>query len=406
MLTSDLVRPRIKRRGSSIQIDLLDVSERHWQKTAAELIRLFAKQRSKPYGEWAATLERYQGERVDYIVIRGLAKVLEDAATFRPVETALVPSEIRERLFARGPVYSYPDLFNPQTRADVLTVVADDLKVSVEDVERALFADRPVEYLLCDVGPKRTPESLLTRYNLELARGVLYDASEMRVRVYDHYKDFWRYIKLFKLMFEATPLPEEGYAVRLDGPISPFVTATRRYGRQFAAFLPALFLGERWQMSADIRSTHADEPAIYRLDNTSPLQSHFKGSGLFDSKLEQDFALEFEAKFGDKRGQWLLDREDEVLIVGSTVFIPDFSVTHKKDGRRALIELVGFWHPDYLRRKLAKVRAAGLRNLVLLVRESVNLTPEKLADVPGEVLYFANKPVLKDVIAAVEACAQ
>ncbi len=30
---------------------------------------------------------------------------------------------------------------------------------------------------------------------------------------------------------------------------------------------------------------------------------------------------------------------------------------------------------------------------------------DKLSDVPGEALYFPNKPVLKDVIAAVEACA-
>jgi predicted nuclease of restriction endonuclease-like RecB superfamily len=94
-----------------------------------------------------------------------------------------------------------------------------------------------------------------------------------------------------------------------------------------------------------------------------------------------------------------------VLLLGNTVFIPDFSVTRKHDGRRALIELVGFWHPDYLRRKVEKVRAANLRNLVLLVFEGVDLSPDKLSDVPGEVLYFPNKPVLKDVMAAIEACA-
>ncbi|MHB8629374.1 MAG: DUF790 family protein [Aggregatilineales bacterium] len=123
-------------------------------------------------------------------------------------------------------------------------------------------------------------------------------------------------------------------------------------------------------------------------------------------RLEADFTAEFEAKFGGKRGQWQLNREDEVLLLGRTVFIPDFSLTHKRDGRRALVEIVGFWHPDYLRRKVEKVRAAGLRNLVLLVYEGVNLSPDKLSDVPGEVLYFPNKPVLKDVMAVVEACAE
>ena len=82
--------------------------------------------------------------------------------------------------------------------------------------------------------------------------------------------------------------------------------------------------------------------------------------------------------------------------------IPDFAVTNKKDGRRVLIELVGFWTREYVRRKVEKVRAAQRKDLLLLVYEGVNLTPDKLEDVPGEVLYFKNKPVLKDVMAAVE----
>jgi len=49
-----------------------------------------------------------------------------------------------------------------------------------------------------------------------------------------------------------------------------------------------------------------------------------------------------------------------------------------------------------------KVRAAQRSDLLLLVYEGINLTPDKLENVPGEVLYFKNKPVLKDVMAAVE----
>ncbi len=98
----------------------------------------------------------------------------------------------------------------------------------------------------------------------------------------------------------------------------------------------------------------------------------------------------------------LLSREDEVLLLGDTVMIPDFAFTHKRDGRRALLEIVGFWHPDYLRRKLEKVRAAQREDLILLVYEGVNLGKDRLDEVPSEVLYFKNKPVLKDVLAAVE----
>lgn len=407
MLTGELVRPRLKRRGSALSVDMLAVADRHWQRTARDLIWLFETHISKTRAAWHASLEAYEGDRVDYIVIRGLAKVLEDSADFSMTETPYTPADVRARLFARGPAFTTSDLFNPKTRGDILTEMAHELHTTSIELEQALFADRLAEYTLTDVGCGWTPESLLGRYNLELARGVLYWASEMRVEIHDKYKDFWRYLKLFKLMFEASPLPDGGgYAVRLDGPISPFISSTIRYGRQFAAFLPALFLGTRWRMTADIRGSYSEEPMLYSLDSTLPLQSHFKGSSLFDSKLEEDFAAQFEEKFGDKgRGQWILNREDEVLLLGDTVMIPDFSVTNREDGRRALVELMGYWHPDYLRRKIAKVRAAGLHNLVLLVRESANLTPDKLADIPGEVVYFPNKPVLKEVMAAVEVCA-
>lgn len=48
----------------------------------------------------------------------------------------------------------------------------------------------------------------------------------------------------------------------------------------------------------------------------------------------------------------------------------------------------------------------GREDLILLVYEGVNLAEEKLKDVPGEILYFKNKPILKDVMAAVERVAQ
>jgi len=36
------------------------------------------------------------------------------------------------------------------------------------------------------------------------------------------------------------------------------------------------------------------------------------------------------------------------------------------------------------------------------VYQGLNLTDDKLKDLPGEVLYFATKPVIKHVMAAVE----
>jgi predicted nuclease of restriction endonuclease-like RecB superfamily len=139
-----------------------------------------------------------------------------------------------------------------------------------------------------------------------------------------------------------------------------------RYGLQFAKFMPALLLCQTWRMEADVQppGLPGREPLIYTLDDRTELRSHFKRSGLFDSQLEADFAAEFEAKYGGTKRTWELAREDELVVTGDTVMIPDFSFTHRRDGRRALLEIVGYWHPNYLRRKLAKVDQAGRRDLI------------------------------------------
>ncbi len=146
-----------------------------------------------------------KGTRIDYLRLRGLAKVLEDEATFSPLEGGCTPAELRRHLFAHGPVFATPDIFHPQSREDVLATVAVDLASSVEQVEALFFADRPEEYVLTHPGPTWTPLTLLRRYNLELARGVLYRATILWIEIYDNFKDIWRYLKLFKIMFWCDP---------------------------------------------------------------------------------------------------------------------------------------------------------------------------------------------------------
>src|SRR5947208_3131601 len=105
MLTGDLVRPRLRKRGSKLLIDTIDENDAHWLRTASELIALFGAQIGQPYKAWIAALDMYEGDRVDYIVVRGFAKVLSDAATFTPLDMPPVPADLRHRLFALGPVF-------------------------------------------------------------------------------------------------------------------------------------------------------------------------------------------------------------------------------------------------------------------------------------------------------------
>ena len=242
MLTSDLIKPRLRMQGSTLSVEMVNEQDPSLQQIAQDVIGLFHRYRDQAQAAWEEAMRAYEGASVDYVLIRGLAKVLADAATFTPLTTPLPPATLREQVFARGPVFGNPDLFHTVTRQEVLQEVADVYGLSTGGLDEMLFADRRASYLLTDAGPAWTPSALLARYNLELARGALYWASHITIEVASNYKDLWKYIKLFKLMFWAEPKQGGGYRIDLDGPISPFVSSTLRYGRQFAAFLPALFL--------------------------------------------------------------------------------------------------------------------------------------------------------------------
>ncbi|GLV53604.1 hypothetical protein KDH_04560 [Dictyobacter sp. S3.2.2.5] len=408
MLTSDLIRPLLRFQGRDVSVALVDPQNATLQTTAWELIELFHSHLNCSQEAWEQALAAYIGPRLDYVLMRGLAKVLSDGATFTPLPATHAPTVVRESMFSYGPVFSGSDMVHPFSRQGVLQSVATNLQISPNDVESLLFADRHASYRLTDTGPTWTPETLLARYNLELTRGVLYWASQLTIEIADNYKDIWKFIKLFKLMFVAQATNSGGYRIELDGPISPFVGTTLRYGRQMAAFLPALFLCQQWKMQATVYPPQGRGAMNYQLDSTSSdLQSHFKRSGIFDSRLEADFAHEFEQKIGQRRGRWLLQRESHLLLLGDTVMVPDFAMVDRRDERRRiLIELVGFWHPDYLRRKIEKVRAANCSHLLLLVYKGLNVTEEDFQGIASEVLFFPNKPVMKDVLTKVDEMSQ
>jgi len=405
MLRADLIRPRLKTGRGKIWTQPIPANY-HYLAVAAALRRIFEAHTGQSRSALNEALRGYEGDSLDYPVIRGLASVLESGCTFGnspPIE----PETLRAGLFQRGPVTGKQDLFHPTSRAQVMAEVAAEYELTAAQVENALFADLAEEQVLLDCGTLPAPGDLIGRYNLELARGVLYWAREVRLFIGDNYKDVFKYIKLFKLMYTVEVAGDRpGYRLTLHGPISPFVKSTMRYGLQFAKFLPALMLCEQWQLAAEIQPPRTGQALRYELSDQTALKTHFKSSGLFDSQLEADFAAEFEAKYSGPKRAWELAREDELIISGDTVLIPDFSLTHRKDGRRVLIEIVGFWHPHYLRRKLEKVQQAQRADLILLVYESANVAEGTFEAVSsGEVLTFARKPVLKEVLAAAERAA-
>jgi predicted nuclease of restriction endonuclease-like RecB superfamily len=126
-----------------------------------------------------------------------------------------------------------------------------------------------------------------------------------------------------------------------------------------------------------------------------------------DSLMEEDLARVLRDKIGDARDGWTLVREDAlVMLRGGSVFLPDFTLRHH-DGREALVELVGYWTPEYLAEKLRKVGESGLDNLVLVVSRRLGVGATALAEASeGPVVWFTDRPSARPVLEAAERVAR
>ena len=419
MLPSDLLIHKYRQNGSVVAPQRLKV-DRKSLALASELIRIFEAASGTRRGELNQTLSVLEGEDTAFKVKRGLAHILaNDFATFEivaPVE----PPLLRRHVFAAGAA----GVPSRQRRARVLREAAETLQASqnslfnAEAVSAGLYADLPENHLLTSFTPP-TPEALIHRYNLAQAQGVFYRAFDLTITAHRNepgqYKQLFRYVKLFGLMTLIEGDAEHGFTLRLDGPASLFQPSTR-YGLAMAKLLPALLQVTRWSLSAKLKPRRDDfagrveetprgseAAAAYELDASCGLVGHYQPGKEFDSILEEAFASRW-SKLGS---EWRLEREVDLVPVPGSAIIPDFRLAHP-DGRSVLLEIVGYWRPEYLRKKFALLRRAGRNDIILAVSERLNLDAAGVdtRDFAERIVWFKGKLDPKAVLERVEAIAR
>jgi uncharacterized protein len=394
MLTKNLLRYRME--SGSIRPLFLDSRTTRILDSAQGLIRIFERHLGRTKGELDEAIKQYTAAQTGFRVLQGFAKILMGFAEFeeRTPTAQSLRAEIFERAAKAWPVVRLKSLPHEIDRRMILSAFAEDRGLPPERIENDFYADLPERRRLAHLKFSGDAEDLIARYNLELARGLLYWAERISVDLEDSYQDVFRYIKLCRLMHVITRR-DRGYHLELDGP-SSLLQGTTRYGLKMAIFLPALALCQSWRMEASI--VKKGKRYLYSLDHRERLVSHFRRFPMYDSRLERDFAMDFEKSFQRQAHNWRLDRADAVLSLSrNEVMIPDFTLRNSA-GREVYLEIVGFWTPEYLRKKIGKAKAANLTNLVLAVSNRLALGDDS-KDL--NVLWFAGKLQVAPLLAYV-----
>ncbi|WP_436910540.1 DUF790 family protein [Halosimplex marinum] len=355
MLTKDLLR--VSRAGGGFHPQFAGDDRRD---LAARVLGVYQGHVDHARSALDDALTDLEREADDFKLVRGFAKLLDREARFE-VRAAVEPRRAREAAFAASESVG---VVTADERERALRRAADRLDADPDDVADSLYADLDDRQVLAAVDPRWGPGELVDQYNLSLAQTALFDATEVRVRSSDP-KALVSAVKRLRLMYEVRKT-DAGREVVVTGPDALF-RATRRYGTRFARLLRTVAKADEWTLTATIDDRGTEREMTLTDADVSVPGVEPVTEVSYDSGVEADFAARFESLDLD----WDLVREPEPLEAGASVAIPDFAFDYRHADFRVFFEIMGFWTPEYVEKKLSQLAAIDDVELLVAVDESL-----------------------------------
>lgn len=319
--------------------------------------------------------------------MRGFSELMRRRTHFKSNVT-VDPRMVRQTLLQGGVVTG------TEERTLRIEAAARELGVSAQELEAAFWADRE-EFQTAVQVDGISPAQLVQQYNLSLTQTLLFDALSLEISATGNLQEIFRTIKFLGLMYEILPQEGEGgYVIRVTGPVALF-RKTKKYGTALARLFPVILRAPSWSMKAQVETQVAGEPRIYIFELSDSKRNLFpertEPAGAFDSTIEEDFQHRFSAL----RKDWVVRREPTVLKAGPWALIPDFSIERRD--RACLIEIVGFWTPEYLKKKIEKIHALK-EEILLLVNKDLQCTVKDFQKENVDVVLYDKKIPMKPIL--------
>ncbi len=384
MLTSDLAINW--RRGDKIFPRLIKTNNEGYLRDAEILIEIFDEFSGKMRGELEFELEEYVGTGTDYRILRGLIKLLTDRCKFATSSVA-EPIEIRQKVFLEARKFQ-PVLPDSQSKSEVLELIAEKLNTDADTIFSNLYADLSDQQKLISFD-SIAPADLLDRYNLAQAQALLYKCVEMKIRVAPsdaaNYRAIFGWIKHFGLIHSVIGNATNGYEITLTGAASLF-HRSQKYGIRMSVFLPALLLCRYWKMSAEIANKEVGNSFYELTSEQTELVSCYFDEPEYANPIFERLKKDWEKSSSN----WKLEENKEVLDLGKTAFVPDF-VLVSPDNEKVYLDVLGFWTPKSLQKRLEEFRAANFKNYILAAWAELRGSREEPLWESENVVFFKSK---------------
>jgi predicted nuclease of restriction endonuclease-like RecB superfamily len=403
LLTADLVH--VRRRGDVLHvIPLTEAEKPRAHELASATLTLVRGHLGLPRGALLEAWGQLAIAPTENRLARALFKLALDACSFdegTDIDPVVLRSEVFTEAAARRSSASGLD------RTVLLQAIAGSRGIEVDAVEEALYADLPTAHILRQA-PLPGPDGLLARYELAQHQAVLLRAVHVQARVHSAsaagYRALFRKLKFHRLLYAISKLDRGvGYAIAIDGPFSLFEQTTK-YGLKLALALPAIMDCDKWDVSADLRWGKDRRPLRYHArGNAGPAASPARETAV----LADDVAALF-SQLRSQTTDWDIAPADSVLdLPGLGVCVPDLQFTHRVQGHRVFLEVLGFWSRDAVWKRVEMATAGLPHPIVFAVGKHLRVSEEVLAkDAPAALYVYARTMQAGAVMERVEAVAR
>jgi predicted nuclease of restriction endonuclease-like RecB superfamily len=349
-----------------------------------ERVRFVGRQRR----EWRSRLSEPLAVSAPLGKLRVASTVLDRLAKDRTVREPR-PRELRARVFREAA--------KQPSRAIAIARTAAQLGLTQQALMDGLFRDLPDERTLAALPRPLDAAELALLCNEAIVAALLYKALRVRVLARGNVRAVVRHAKLMGLLCIATPEPaKDEVTLELTGPYSLF-RHTRIYGHALASLVPRLARCNGYRLEADCVLDGEAQLGRLVLRSGDPI-APARELPRFDSQVEERFARAF-AKLAR---EWDLIREPKPLPIGDALIFPDFELHHRATGARWLLEIVGYWTPEYIAQKLSQLRAARLERLIVCIDDARACADGGLDAGLGHVLRYRRHVDPRAVIAIVD----
>lgn len=309
----------------------------------------------------------------------GLRKLIEDKCEFEAAP-GVDPRKLRRDVFELG-AKARRDLGRDFDRRKVFEDVAPRFDAEPEALDAALYADLPSQHRLLQVptfGAAELTECYQTaQYQAVLLRAVKLVA-HVRSKDPQKYRALFRALKFRRLMY-VIHREGEGYRIEIDGPFSLFESVTK-YGLQLALLFPVLCQCDELRLVAELKWGKQRTALRFEYDH------EHKGCAVTTEPLLRDDVGDLMQALLKLDSGWRVSINEQILdLPGVGLCVPD--LCFDKDGKRVLLEVLGFWSRDAVWRRVELVEKGLAEPTLFAVSSRLRVSEAVLDETQCSALY-------------------